>query len=74
MTFVQRKATAAKNKHVPEDFASLKNSFLADVVATVRVEEILAELILNWDQTGIKIVPSYAWTLEQKGSNRDDLC
>ena len=34
------------------------------------MEEIRAELILNWDKTGINIAPSSAWTLEQKGSNR----
>ena len=32
-------------------------SFLEDVATTVSMEEIPADLILNWDQTGIKIVP-----------------
>ena len=57
MKFVKRKAATSKSKHTPEDFARLKQSFLADVVTTVAMEEIPAELILNWDQTGIKIVP-----------------
>ena len=34
------------------------------------MEEIPAELILNWDQTGIKFVPSYTWTMDQQGSKR----
>ena len=34
------------------------------------MEEIPAELILNWDQTGIKIVPSSTWTMDAEGSNR----
>ena len=73
MKFVQRKATTAKSKHAPMDFAQLKKSFLADVVATVTMEEIPAELILNWDQTGIKIVPSSTWTMERKGANRVEM-
>ena len=35
----------------------LKKSFLADVVATVNMEDISPEFIPNWDQTSIKIVP-----------------
>ena len=73
MKFVHRKATTAKGKHAPVDFAALKKAFLADVVATVTMEEISAELILNWDQTGIKIVPSSAWIMEQKGANRVEM-
>ena len=69
MKFVQRKATTAKSKHAPVDFAALKKAFLADVVATVTMEEIPAELILNRDQMGIKIVSSSAWTMEQKSAN-----
>ena len=43
MKFVQRKATTAKSIHTAVDFAQLKKSFLADVVATVTMEEIPAE-------------------------------
>ena len=27
-------------------------------------------MILNWDKTGIKIVPSNTWTMEERGSKR----
>ena len=33
------------------------------------MESIPPELILNWDQTGIKYVLVSCWTLEKKGSN-----
>lgn len=36
----------------------------------MEMEEIPAELILNWDQTGIKIVPSSTWTMDAEGSKR----
>ena len=70
MKFVQRKATTAKSKQILVDFTSLKESFLADVHAVVVMEEIPAELILNWDQTGIKFVPCCTWTMEQQGTKR----
>ena len=31
------------------------------------MEEILAELVLNWDQIGIKLVLSSVWTMERQG-------
>ena len=74
MKFVQRKVTTAKSKHTIVDFAWLKEEFLQDVVATVEMEEIPPELILNWDQTGIKIVPSNTWTMDQLGAKRVEVC
>ena len=68
MKFVQRKATTAKSKASEANISQLK-MFLNDVVATVNMEEFPAELILNWDQTGIKIVPSSTWTMEECGAN-----
>ena len=34
------------------------------------MEEIPAELILNWYHTGIKIVPSSTWTMEERRAKR----
>ena len=73
MNFVKRKVTIAKRKHSTAAFAQLKQQFLADVVTTVEMEEIPAELILNWDQTGIKIVPSSTWNMDAQGSKRVDV-
>ena len=73
MKFVQRKATTSKSKLPVERFAEIKEQFLSDVVSTVEFMEIPAELILNWDQTGIKIVPSCAWTMDQQGSKRVEI-
>ena len=57
MKFVKGKATTAKSKYTISDFEQVKKSFLNDVASTVAMEEIPPELVLNWDQTGIKIVP-----------------
>ena len=70
MGYVQRKLTTAKSKFTVENFAAKKKEFLDDLVTTVEMEEIPPELILNWDQTGIRLVPSSSWTMEQRGVKR----
>ena len=70
MGFVRRKATTTKSKSSKDEFEKLKHSFLANVVATVTMESIPESLVLNWDQTGINIVPSSAWTMDQQGAKR----
>ena len=41
-----------------------------DIKAVVKIEDVPSDLILNWDHTGINIVPSSTWTMEAKGSKR----
>ena len=73
MKFVKRKGTTAKSKTTPENFKQLKQDFLEEVQAIVEMEEIPAELVLNWDQTGIRIVPSSSWTMDRCGSKRVEI-
>ena len=73
MNFVQRKGTTAKSKVTNENFLQQKRQFLADLVAIVEMEEIPGELILNWDQTGIKMVPSNGYTMEQEGEKQVEI-
>ncbi len=42
-------------------------------LAVTVMEEIPCELILNWDHTGISIVPGSSWTMELKGSKRVEI-
>lgn len=70
MEFVQRKATTSKSKFTPDDFARVKQQFLNDVKTVIVMENIPPELVINWDQTGIKIVPSSTWTMDKRGSKR----
>ena len=37
------------------------------------MEDIPPELVFNWDQTGISIVPGSSWTMEAKGSKRVEI-
>ena len=50
MKFVQRKVMTAKSKYAIADFDRVKTEFLEDVVATVEMEDMPLELILNWNQ------------------------
>ena len=70
MKFVWYKVTTGKSKHTVVEFKLLKQAFLRDVVATVQMEEIPAELSLTGIQTGIKIVPSNTGTMDRQGFKR----
>ena len=49
-----------------------KKAFLDDFVTTVQIEEMPAELIINWAQTGIRLVSASSSMIKQKeGGNGD---
>jgi len=70
MNFVKRKATTKKSKFSVSNFEELKSQFLMDIMASVTMEEIPSDMVLNWDQTAIKYIPLSDWTMAQKGSKR----
>ena len=72
MGYTKRRANS-KSKVLVDDFTRLKTQFLLDIKACVDFEDIPHELIINWDQTGLKIVPSTSWTMEKKGTKRVEL-
>ena len=55
MGMVKQKANT-KAKVTVEDFDNLKRLFLMDSKSAVQMNEIPAQLIVNWDQTGINYV------------------
>ena len=44
-----------------------------DIYSIVKMEDIPNSLILNWDQTAMKIVPTSLWMMEKKGTKRVDI-
>ena len=44
-----------------------KSQFLADIVMFKALQRIPDDVNLNWDHTGINIIPGSAWTMDQKG-------
>ena len=73
MGYVQRKATTSKSKMTEANFSELKQSFLSNRQDIVIMDEVPLELVLNWDQTGIKIVPIDIWTMDVRGSKQVEL-
>ena len=73
MGLVKRKASTKISKMTTEEFEQKKVSFLKQVSAFVAVHTIPSSLVLNWDQTGINVLPSANYTMEQRGSKRIEI-
>ena len=67
--YVKRKATKAARK-MPENYAEVKLGFLQRIKSEVEAWSIPHALIINWDQTGSKLVPVSEWTLEKQGTKQ----
>ena len=67
MGFVKRKCSTSGKISIAR-FDECKEIFLADVAAEVLINDIPESLILNWDQTGLSIVPTVDWTMEKEGA------
>lgn len=61
MGFTKRRANS-KSKVLPEDFLGLKETFLLEM------DDVPSDLIINCDQTSVKLVPLCSWTMEKKGT------
>jgi len=72
MNFTKRKAST-KYSHPAQELDEERRVFLSEVLDTVILNDIPPELIFNWDQTGINLVPSPLWTLDKKGKKRVDV-
>ena len=69
MGFVKRKA-CSKAKVDVEWFKEVKEDFLLDVKNIVAMDDIPAELVINFDQTALNYVPVTPWTMEKQGAKR----
>ena len=69
INYVKQKCTTKAGITV-SNFDQIKGQFLLDIKGVKMMEEISDELVINWDQTGIKYVPVSQWTMERKGSKR----
>ena len=65
MGFVKRKA-CSKAKVDVSKFQQLKDEFLLEIKNIVSMDEIPAELVINFDQTALSYVPTSHWTVEQE--------
>ena len=72
MGFSKRRGNS-KSKVTPDDLSILKENYLMDIKAVVEMEEIPEDMVVNWDQTAMKIVPSCTWTMEKRGTKRVEI-
>ena len=66
----QRGSTQSKCKVSNEEFGQVKNRFLSQIQGMIRAHQITPELVLNWDQSDIRLLPLSNWTMEEQGSKR----
>ena len=64
--FVKRRGSSTAKMTVA-NFEEVREQFLFDIKAIIDLEEIPPDLVFNWDQTGVSIVPGSSWTMELKG-------
>ena len=67
MNFVKRKGTKSAKK-VPENFAELGEQFKARIHSVMTRYQIPAEMVVTFDETASKIIPTDDWTLEEQGA------
>ena len=71
MGYKKRKATT---KSIPgisgEKIERVRKSFLKQLARMVKLRDILENPIINFDQTGIKLVPVGDWIMAAEGSRR----
>ena len=72
MNYTQRWGNT-KSKVSIDEFNNTKTSFLQEIIDVVNIEEIPIEMIFNWDQTGLNVVPVSSWTMASKGSKRVEI-
>ena len=68
------KRCSTEGNHCQEQTKCCKFQRAKEIVSSrlilVTMEEIPPELILNWDQTGIKMVPCSTWTMDRQSAKR----
>ena len=58
---------------LPNDFIRMKEDYLMDIKAVVEMEDIPHDMIINWDQTAMKIISSCSWIMEKRGTKRVEI-
>ena len=64
MNYVKRKGSNAGKVSI-SCFSELRDVFLRDIQAEVVMNDIPKDLIFNWDQTAIQLVPTGDWTMNE---------
>lgn len=64
MGYVKRRGSNAGKVAVAR-FEELKEAYLADIKAEMIMNDIHEDLVFNWDQTALQLVPTGEWTMHE---------
>ena len=67
--YVKRKASKAARK-LPTDFPELKVAYVNRLQEEVKCNAIHLQVLFDWDQIGVKLVPDSSWTMAEGGSKQ----
>lgn len=70
MGLTKRHATTGRLSLPAKYVKEMSFRFTQGIAASKKQHNVDAKLILNWDQTSLKYVPSGSWTMAEKGSSR----
>ena len=73
MGFTKRRA-CSKSKTLPQNVSEIQQQFIREIKAAIQIEDIPEDLVFNWDQTAMKIVPGGTWTMEKRNKACQDRC
>ena len=57
-----------------DEFAAVKKQYLRQIKKAVKDGKIPPEPVINWDQTGVNVVPTSQWTQEERGNTKSWDC
>lgn len=70
MRLRKRKATGARKALTEQEFNAIKVDFHQRIGTLVQAHAIPINLIINFDQTAIPLVPAPQWTLDELGTKQ----
>ena len=74
MGLVKRRGSTQAKKSVSfAEYQHLRSTYLHQISGIIAVHKIPQEMVVNWNQSGINIVPSSNWTMEQEGASRVEI-
>ena len=72
MHLVTRRGNSTAKLEI-KDFEEKKAKYLKEIETLVDKHDIPPQLIINWDHTGIHLVPVRRWTMAEKGSDKVEI-
>ena len=74
MSFIDKRRACSKSKTLPQDVSEIQRQYLREIKAAIQMEDIPKDLVFNWDQIAMKIVPGDTWMMEKGNKMCQDRC